>query len=642
MENKFDNLKWRSDQKDQITEHEAFARHILSHLVSIKNGKCTAEAMKLLMENLPVGVFVFHKGQYIYVNPAFEKLLGFTREEIIGKNLWDFVHPDHREMVKTRGLARLRGEHVPTNYVVKSFKKNGDLRWLDLYFTLASVEGDNISVAVFIDITESVQLREELQITRCKLEDRVKQRTEELNRLNKDLNFLNQSLNNILRNLANGVVTVNRSGDFEIMNNPFFSTKDEKINSEIKAKLKEHFLKDESDSIRCMVERKESFRDKEIKLKTSRGPINFLISGTPILGEEGAFNRGVIIFRPIKDVHRLVNRISGANAMFRCEDIITDTQDMLELIKKIKISAPHMSNVLITGESGTGKELFAQAIHNESSRCKGPFLAVNCGAIPRELIGSELFGYAEGAFTGAKKGGNPGKFELAAGGTLFLDEIGDMPLEQQVALLRVLQEKSVTRIGGNEEITIDVRIICATNKELSIEMNKGSFRKDLYYRLNVINFKIPPLRERRDDIPLLFMYFLKMITSQLNIKIENINQGIFDYLKQYDWPGNVRELQNIVERMISNMQGCSLEVDHLPSEIKELSFAISNPAIPKISQVHPITNIGEFRAQGRKIIIDAEKNEIARLLQESGGNVSKVAKIKGVARSTIYKKMRAY
>ena len=212
----------------------------------------------------------------------------------------------------------------------------------------------------------------------------------------------------------------------------------------------------------------------------------------------------------MENIHLLVNRFSGARANYTFKDIVTNSPSMEEAIHLAKMAAVSMSNVLLEGESGTGKEVFAQAIHSESQRRNGPFVAVNCGAIPRELIGSELFGYTEGAFTGARKGGKLGKFELATGGTLFLDEIGDMPLEQQVSLLRVLQEKNITRIGDSRIIPVDVRVICATNKNLWQEVEAGNFRADLYYRLNVINITIPPSGSGR-KILFLFDYFLSKI-----------------------------------------------------------------------------------------------------------------------------------
>jgi PAS domain S-box-containing protein len=607
----------------------------------MKDGVWNIEALKLLVENIPVMVSAHHGTKYIYVNSAYQEATGYAKEELLQKNFWDVAHPDYRGILKARGLARLRGEAVPTKYEVKYLKKNGEERWLNLFFALVTIrKGKNMSISAAVDITESKRLKEELQCARDELETRVIQRTEELNRKNEELNFLNQSLNNVLRNMMDGVVTVSRSGDFEILN-PFFTPKNDKIYNEVKTRLKELFLHGQNRFINDIVDRKKPFKDEEIKLATSHGPLHLLASGTPILGEEGAFNRGVIMLRPIRDVHRLVNRISGARATFHFEDIITGNPVMKELIKYLKASAASISNILISGESGTGKELFVQAIHNESPRRKGPFLAVNCGAIPRELIGSELFGYAEGAFSGAKKGGNPGKFELAHEGTLFFDEIGDMPLEQQVALLRVLQERTLMRIGGREEVPVDVRIVCATNKDLVAEIQKGSFRKDLYYRLNVISVKIPPLRDRRDDVTLLFGHFLKMAGFQFNKKVERIGDDVTNYLLQYNWPGNVRELQNVVERMLHNMDGCFLSAQHLPSEVRLSSEECILPILPKLPQGDATLTLNEARTLGRQWTRDAETRRIATLLEEHGGNISRVAKAMGVARSTIYKKMGA-
>jgi transcriptional regulator with PAS, ATPase and Fis domain len=216
-----------------------------------------------------------------------------------------------------------------------------------------------------------------------------------------------------------------------------------------------------------------------------------------------------------------------------------------------KIASNSFSNVLIQGESGTGKELIAQAIHKCSFRSTGPFVAINCGALPRNLVESELFGYEEGAFTGAKHGGRPGKFELAHGGTIFLDEIGDMPLDIQVRLLRVLQEKKIIRVGGQQYIDIDVRVIAATNKDLSQEVRDGNFRLDLYYRLNVLPILVPSLRERKKDILLLAEFFLKKFCRQSGMNMKKFSSAVSKAFMDYEWPGNVRELENVVERAVN-------------------------------------------------------------------------------------------
>jgi len=221
---------------------------------------------------------------------------------------------------------------------------------------------------------------------------------------------------------------------------------------------------------------------------------------------------------------------------------------------------------LITGESGTGKELFAQAIHQASAYSSGPFVAINCAAIPKELIETELFGYVPGAFTGAKKDGNKGKFVQAHGGTLFLDEIGDMPLELQSKLLRVLQERMVTPVGGTNPIPIDIRVISATNQDLEKMIREKTFRSDLYYRLNVINLTIPPLRERKDDIPVLIDYFLDKYAFHIDKGKTRFTKSALQALQHYDWPGNVRELENVVELAV-NLPEQEVDRHHLPEHI---------------------------------------------------------------------------
>jgi sigma-54 dependent transcriptional regulator, acetoin dehydrogenase operon transcriptional activator AcoR len=282
--------------------------------------------------------------------------------------------------------------------------------------------------------------------------------------------------------------------------------------------------------------------------------------------------------------------------------------------------------------------MFAQAIHNRSERRNGPFVALNCGVIPRELIGSELFGYVEGAFTGAKRGGKPGKFELASGGTLFLDEIGDMPLDQQIALLRVLQEKNVTRIGGDKVISVNARVICATNKNLLQEVEKGTFRQDLYYRLNVISITVPPLRNRINDIPLLFKYFLDKISRDRGCKFY-AKPDVIQCLQKFDWPGNVRELQNVVERAVSLTESESITLAHLPTEI----YASRKPVLQSAESLLPPALRANFgREQRRQLLEEAERQQILMLLSKHGGNISVVAREMGISRNTLYRKMRLY
>jgi transcriptional regulator with PAS, ATPase and Fis domain len=291
----------------------------------------------------------------------------------------------------------------------------------------------------------------------------------------------------------------------------------------------------------------------------------------------------------------------------------------MEVIEYAKKVSDSKSTILITGESGTGKEVFAQAIHNYGNRKEEPFVAINCGAIPRNLMESELFGYEEGAFTGAKKGGAPGKFEIADGGTLMLDEIGDMPIDMQIKLLRVIEEGVIIRIGGTRQIPINVRIVAATNKDLIQEVEQGNFRLDLYYRLNVLPIHLPALRERREDIADIAHYFMKSISKRLNKKEVYIDNEMIQHLKQYDWPGNIRELENVVERMINTQT--------LPLEFTGKRYSST------------------VLSEDKEECVDLEQMEI-RLIKKAlircEDNITLAAKALGVGRNTLYRKMDKY
>jgi transcriptional regulator with PAS, ATPase and Fis domain len=452
---------------------------------------------------------------------------------------------------------------------------------------------------------------------------------------NREIILAYNRLENTFNTMSDGVLIIDDHGIIKQVNRITEELFDRPGSALLNKSVKE-LMGSQAPFIEKVYKEQTAYNDFEIFIDTKLGRLHCLSSGRPILDDEGMLSGGIIILRPIKRVHKLINRLSGAQATFRFDNIIGQSPALLTSIQLASRAAAGMSNVLIEGESGTGKEVFAQAIHNQSARCKGPFVAVNCGAIPRELIVSELFGYTEGAFTGAKRGGRPGKFEFAAGGTIFLDEIGDTPLELQVALLRVIQERKLTRMGDNKVIPVDVRIICATNKNLAQEVAKGNFRQDLYYRLHVISLKIPPLRERSEDIPLLFNYMLHTMGCEWGKPIKKVDPAVITLLQQYHWPGNVRELQNVVERVISVVNEDTVRVEHLPEAI--IQPAALTIALPP-ARTNELLRSREMFKQNRS---EQERQQIVELLRKSNGNISYTAKQLGIARSTLYRKMSQY
>ncbi|MBP1926223.1 transcriptional regulator of acetoin/glycerol metabolism [Sedimentibacter acidaminivorans] len=350
--------------------------------------------------------------------------------------------------------------------------------------------------------------------------------------------------------------------------------------------------------------------------------VRCIINAVPMKVNE-KFVGVVITFRKTQDVHKLVSKVVGYKASYNFDDIITKNSKMKDMIEFAKKASKSDCNILIEGESGTGKELISQSIHNYSDRSSGPFVAINCASIPRELVESELFGYEKGAFTGASKEGHPGKFEIADEGTIFLDEIGELPLDMQTKLLRVLDNNKITRVGGTYEKQLNVRVIVATNRDLKEEIKKKNFRKDLYYRLSVMNIKTIPLNDRKEDIEILVKYFLK----KLDIKNGQVGKKVSTYyinkLKEHNWSGNVRELRNVVERDYY-LSDISLD---LSNYIDEESFSGNDVEKAKINVV-PMKSI--------------EKEIIENALKKYNGNIVKTSQVLNIGRSTLYRKIKKY
>lgn len=320
----------------------------------------------------------------------------------------------------------------------------------------------------------------------------------------------------------------------------------------------------------------------------------------------------------------------GYQAQWEFDDLIGASPNFLKLKSVAEQLSHTISTVLITGESGTGKELFAHAIHNCSNRRNYPFVKINCAALPENLLESELFGYEEGAFTGARKGGKHGKFELAMGGTIFLDEIGDMPLTMQTKLLTVLQDRVVERVGGTKPIFINVRVIAATNRNLEQMVSEQKFRQDLYYRLNVVTLNIPPLRERSQDIPLLVDALIKKINSKLDTNIKKVSSKAIELMQNYFWPGNVRELENLLERAINladmNRED-SISVKHFPHLVENTYFQNNQSPTP---------------ATLSESVQRLEKQLIIQALKKTNGNKVQAAKMLGIYTSALYRKLTKY
>ncbi|MCB2168516.1 MAG: sigma 54-interacting transcriptional regulator [Deltaproteobacteria bacterium] len=369
------------------------------------------------------------------------------------------------------------------------------------------------------------------------------------------------------------------------------------------------------------MEKGDNLEAAEITFRLPNGSKSYICNVDPI--HTGTFKLlgSIVTMAEQKKMINIAKKIGGNYSKYEFSDIIGRETNFLHQVKMAKIAAKTNSRVLIMGESGTGKELFAQSIHSHSHRSNGPFVAISCAAIPRDLIESELFGYTGGAFTGARSKGMIGKFELANAGTLFLDEINGLPLQLQGKLLRVLQQNEIMRLGDNRNIPVDVRVIAASNADLVEEVEQGHFREDLYYRLNVMEIFIPPLRERMDDIERLIEHILHHQSQKLAIPKPGITSQALNYIKSYDFPGNVRELENLIERAMLLCQGKRIEKDHLMIR-------------PRRTGLSPYPKTKTVKDQYRNIIVSA--------LNQHDGNVSKAARNLKIARSTLYRKMREF
>jgi len=540
-------------------------------------------------------IAVDHRGRITIFNRACEKLFGITAEQAKGRLISDVIPYTGLIKVLKTGQA-----HIGRKFVLGNA----------LYITNRTpiIKDNSIvgAIGVVQEITELHHLAEELkQVTKQK-----------------------NALESIFDHTHEGYISINSEGYINFINQAMaellaIAPKDAlgRHITEIVPETKLHLM-----PISGQPQHSELMRFGEQSALVSRYPV---VKNGKI---DGSISK--VIYQDIDRLAALATRrktvkpgAPGKGASYTLDDIIGCSKTIGRLKEIVRRVARGPSTVLITGESGTGKELFAHALHAHSPRCEGPFVKVNCAAVPENLLESELFGYQEGAFTGARKGGQIGKFELAHGGTIFLDEIGDMPLYMQAKMLRVLQEKEIERLGDRYVRKVDVRVIAATNRDLTKLTEEGKFRQDLYYRLNVVNLNIPSLRERKEDITVLVDHFINKFNREFNLNVQSCSTKVNRLFAEYHWAGNVRELENIIERAFNLVEGEKIELEHLPHYLtrqgtdgKEATAEKTLPAL--------LENVE------REALLDA--------LEKTGGNKLRAAKLLGISRAWLYKKIKQY
>jgi PAS domain S-box-containing protein len=567
-----------------------------------------AEEFEAVLHSASNGVMAINSAGVVTIfNPAAQAITGMKSENLVGRSIND-VMPDSAGLMKVlhTGVVQLNQKTQFGNSQI--ITKRSPI-----------VKNNKIvgAVAIFQDVTELQKIASELE----------------------EVKNLKSTLDSIVNSIFDCIVVVDKNGFVTMMNDAY----GEFLHTDPKKAVGKH-ITDVIENTRMHIVAQTG--KAEICDMQKIGEHNTVVTRIPIVKDgEVTGAVGKMVFRDVKDLRILARKLTSLQSeleyykeelqkvqggKYTIESII-GSGEKIQWLKMIALrAAKGQSTVLITGESGTGKELFAQAIHYASNRRHGPFIKINCASIPENLLESELFGYEEGAFTGARKGGKPGKFELANGGTIFLDEIGDMSMPMQAKLLRVLQEREVERVGGTKTSPVDVRVIAATNQDLEAMMSQGTFRQDLYYRLNIIALHIPPLRERREDLPELCEALLRKINKTLQFDVDNVSKEAMLLLAEYDWPGNVRELENVLERSVNLMDEIGdILPEHLPPTMRR-------PINKMTSSNH------EDAKELAGIMEDAEKQAIYKTLETAGGNRSQAAKILGIHRSGFYQKLSKY
>ncbi|HOR86555.1 MAG TPA: sigma-54-dependent Fis family transcriptional regulator [Bacillota bacterium] len=523
----------------------------------------------------------------------------FMNEESIGTNAMAIV-------IKTGEPVQLSGK----DHFIKAYH-----RWTCSGAPIKDHHGNLIGVLDLTGYTEHVHPHTLGMVIAASnaIEEMI--RVKEFNNL-QDIN--NKHINTIFNTMPVAIVTSDINGRIKIHNNKAMELLGNKGN-QLKAKDMGEII-EEWDRIKKDICQGGNI-SRGIDIIANKNRFSCRLIANPIYNSVDDDVEIVYVFERIEK-EKKERKKNEYQAYYTFDKIIGKDENFLKIVEYAKKISDGKSTILIMGESGTGKEVFAQAIHNFSKRMDGPFLALNCGAIPTQLIESELFGYEEGAYTGAKKGGNIGKFELASGGTIMLDEIGEMPMDMQTKLLRVLQEGIITRIGSAKPISVDVRVIASTNKDLKEEVKLGRFRKDLYYRLNVLPLFLPPLSQRKDDIQLLTDYFMKNIAENLGKKEIEIPEEYLKTMIDYDWPGNIRELENFVELVVCTE---SIPCGYFGHER------------------YCYEGLYEGIIQSSDMNLDnMEKVHLKKVLKKHNGNITHSAAALGIRRNTLYGKIKKY
>ncbi|MGM0501425.1 MAG: sigma 54-interacting transcriptional regulator [Bacillota bacterium] len=563
----------------------------------------TTTAMDKVFNNVANGVIIVSQnGTITSFNRAAERITGLESNQVIGEDVESVVPNSRLKYVLESGEAEL-GQRQRINDAIIITNRT----------PIKSNSKTIGAIAVFQDISTLEKLSGEL----------------------KEVKALKERLNLILESVQDGICVVNKQGVIDYIN-PTYS---QMLGVDIQDMIGEDIGTISDDHTYKKVLKT---GEGEVGVVTKRDEELVIISSMYPIKVDNEVDGVVIVSKKKIEVEKMAQRLKelSAKAEYLKQElkrekeldkhfqrIIGKSSELKEALVKASKASETTSTVLIRGESGTGKELVAEAIHYASARAEGPFIRVNCAAIPANLIESELFGHEQGSFTGATQR-KIGKFELADKGTIFLDEIGEMPIELQVKLLRVLQERNFQRVGGTEVIEIDTRVVTATNRNLEKMIQENSFREDLYYRLNVIPILLPSLKERKEDIPLLVNYFLNKLSAKLEKPIETISQKALEVLADYSWPGNVRELQNIIERAINFTETRKITMDNLPNYIKNNYSA--NKSLVSLT------------ADGEVAALEEYEKEIIELALKKHGSFNASGKALGITHKTVANKARKY